>query len=46
VIEIDILDSFKMICRRLQRLEENQPYNNNPKNVTISTKNLHKDNID
>ena len=46
VIEIDILDSFNMICRRLERLEENQPNNNSPKNITMSTMNLHKDNID
>jgi hypothetical protein len=46
VIEADILDSFKMICRRLERVEENQQNNNNPKNITISTKDLHQDIVD
>ena len=46
VIEVDILDSFKMICRRLERLEENHQNNNNPKNITISTKDLHQDIVD
>ncbi len=43
VIEIDVIDSFKMICRRLERLEEKLPDVENPKKITISTKNLHKE---
>ena len=31
IIEIDILDSFKMLCRRLERIEK-------PSNSTISSK--------
>jgi hypothetical protein len=46
VIEIDVLDSFKMICRRLERMEENHSNNNNPKNITMLTKNLHQDMVD
>lgn len=34
VIEIDILDSFKMICRRLERLEDVTNFNN-LKDITI-----------
>jgi hypothetical protein len=36
VIEIDIIDSFKMLCRRLERLEENANENNNKKYITLS----------
>jgi hypothetical protein len=35
IIEIDILDSFKMLCRRLERIEEST---NEPSNSTISLK--------
>ncbi len=42
VIEIDVLDSFKMLCRRLERLKEE--YDGiTPKNITITTNNLNKD---
>ena len=42
VIEIDILDSFKMLCRRLERLKEDS---NDiiSHNITITTKNPNKD---
>lgn len=33
IIEIDILDSFKMLCRRLERIEKST---NEPSNSTIS----------
>ena len=36
VIEIDVLDSFKMLCRRLGRLDTGNN-NNSSKNITIST---------
>jgi len=36
VIEIDIIDSFKMLCRRLERLEEKLNENNNKKDITFS----------
>lgn len=35
IIEIDILDSFKMLCRRLERIEKST---NEPSNSTISLK--------
>ena len=35
IIEIDILDSFKMLCRRLERIEKSA---NQPSNSTISLK--------
>jgi hypothetical protein len=35
VIEIDVLDSFKMLCRRTGR-KENYSNNNTFKNITIS----------
>ena len=31
IIEIDIIDSFKMLCRRLERIEENGNGNSNKK---------------
>ncbi len=36
VIEIDVLDSFKMLCRRLSRLETDSN-DNTSKNISIST---------
>ena len=39
VIEIDILDSFKMLCRRLGRITNGS--DDNPKGTTISTDKLH-----
>jgi hypothetical protein len=35
IIEIDILDSFKMLCRRLERIEKST---SKPSNSTISLK--------
>ena len=35
IIEIDILDSFKMLCRRLERIKKST---NEPSNSTISLK--------
>ena len=39
VIEVDVLDSFKMLCRRLGRImiQEKPDNGNNPKDTTIST---------
>ena len=39
VIEVDVLDSFKMLCRRLGRImiQEKLDNGNNPKDTTIST---------
>jgi hypothetical protein len=39
VIEVDVLDSFKMLCRRLGRImiQEKPDNGNNPKGTTIST---------
>jgi hypothetical protein len=42
VIEIDILDSFKMLCRRLERLKD-EPNKIISKNMTITSKNPNKD---
>jgi hypothetical protein len=42
VIEIDILDSFKMLCRRLEKVVVDTPGNNYSKDMTISTDRLHK----
>ena len=41
VIEIDVLDCFKMLCRRLGRIKENSGNGNNSKGTTISTEKLH-----
>ena len=42
VIEVDVLDSFKILCRRLGRMTDNAVNdNNNPKGGTISTEKLH-----
>jgi hypothetical protein len=42
VIEVDVLDSFKILCRRLGRMTDNAGNdNNNPKGATISTEKLH-----
>ena len=42
VIEVDVLDSFKILCRRLGRMTDNADNdNNNPKGATISTEKLH-----
>jgi hypothetical protein len=40
IIEIDVLDSFKMLCRRLERIDKsiNEPSNSEPSNSTISLK--------
>jgi hypothetical protein len=35
IIEIDVLDSFKMLCRRLERIDKSI---NEPSNSTISLK--------
>ena len=39
IIEVDVLDSFKMLCRRLGRImiQEKPDNGNNPKGTTIST---------
>jgi hypothetical protein len=39
IIEVDVLDSFKMLCRRLGRImiQEKPDNGNNPKDTTIST---------
>ena len=39
VIEVDVLDSFKMLCRRLGRMmiQEKPGNGNDPKGITIST---------
>ena len=42
VIEVDVLDSFKILCRRLGRMTDNAGTdNNNSKGATISTEKLH-----
>ena len=42
IIEVDVLDSFKILCRRLGRMTDNAGNdNNNPKGATISTEKLH-----
>jgi hypothetical protein len=42
VIEVDVLDSFKILCRRLGRMTDNAGNDNtNPKGATISTEKLH-----
>jgi hypothetical protein len=38
VIEIDVWDSFKILCRRVGRMTDNA---DNPKGATISTEKLH-----
>ena len=38
VIEVDVLDSFKILCRRLGRMTDNA---DNPKGATVSTEKLH-----
>jgi hypothetical protein len=42
VIEIDVLDSFKMLCRRLEKVVDMSGNNSYPKDMTMSTENLHK----
>ncbi|HEX7142060.1 MAG TPA: hypothetical protein VF222_06250 [Nitrososphaeraceae archaeon] len=42
VIEIDILDSFKMLCRRLEKVVVDIPGNNYSKDMTMSLDRLHK----
>ena len=37
VIEVDVLDSFKILCRRLGRMTDNA---GNPKGATVSTEKL------
>jgi hypothetical protein len=41
VIEIDVLDSFKMLCRRLEKVVD-MSSNSYPKDMTMSTESLHK----
>src|SRR6266516_3915091 len=42
VIEVDVLDSFKILCRRLGRMTDDAGNdNNNPKGATISREKLH-----
>ena len=42
VIEVDVLDSFKILCRRLGRMTDNADNdNNNHKGATVSTEKLH-----
>jgi hypothetical protein len=36
VIEIDIIDSFKMLCRRLEKIEETVNQSNNKKDIKFS----------
>ncbi len=38
VIEVDVLDSFKILCRRLGRMTDNA---DNPNGATVSTEKLH-----
>ncbi len=42
IIELDVLDSFKMLCRRLEKIED-VINDNNSKVIPISTKNLYQD---
>jgi hypothetical protein len=42
VIEIDVLDSFKMLCRRLEKVVDMSGNDSYPKDMTMSTENLHK----
>jgi hypothetical protein len=45
VIEMDVLDSFKMLCRRVARIQSTQATSEHGKNyfdnITISTERLH-----
>jgi hypothetical protein len=41
IIEMDTVDSFKMLCRRLGRLTISNADNNHSKNLTTSTENQH-----
>ena len=43
VIEIDVLDSVKMLCRRLERVVVDRSGNSYPKDMKMSTERLHKD---
>ena len=38
IIEVDVLDSFKILCRRLGRMTDNAVH---PKEETVSTEDLH-----
>jgi hypothetical protein len=38
IIEIDVLDSFKMLCRRLERIDKSIKSITEPSNSTISLK--------
>jgi hypothetical protein len=38
IIEVDVLDSFKILCRRLSRITDKA---GNPKGETVSTEKLH-----
>jgi hypothetical protein len=42
VIEIDVLDSLKMLCRRLEKVVDMSGNNSYPKDMTMSTESLHK----
>jgi hypothetical protein len=42
VIEIDVLDSVKMLCRRLERVVVDMSGNSYPKDIKMSTESLHK----
>jgi hypothetical protein len=43
VIEIDVLDSVKMLCRRLERVVVDRSGSSYPKDMKMSTERLHKD---
>jgi len=42
VIEIDVLDSVKMLCRRLEKVVVDMSGNSYPKDMTMATERLHK----
>jgi hypothetical protein len=41
VIEMDVLDSYKMLCRRLERVAVHSQDNNYSKSITISRDKTH-----
>ena len=45
VIEIDVLDSFRMLCRRIGRVVPNMHDNSYSKDITMSSERLH-NNVD
>jgi hypothetical protein len=47
IIEMDILDSFKMLCRRIARIQTaREQADSHMKDITISTKGKYKSTID